>query len=300
MKALLTALAALALPALAAEPPTYADVAPIFAARCIVCHSGANAPRGLVLDGYDAIMRGGQRGPAVVPGAARSSTLVGRIRGEIQPRMPLTGPPWLSDAEIALIAAWIDGGARRGEAPPTPAAAPQRPAAPGPGEPVTWAHVAPIFAQRCVKCHTDNGLMGPPPEGLRLNAYEQVLMAGERARVIPGVAGASELVRRIKGLSQPRMPFDGPPWLSDDEIALIERWVSDGARNSEGKAAPVPAGARVRFEGTLTGEWEVDGTPVVVDSGTRIDKRPRTGDRVELRGIVLSNGSVRVERLRRR
>lgn len=34
-----------------------------------------------------------------------------RIRGSARPRMPLDGPPYLSEAEVALISRWIDAGA---------------------------------------------------------------------------------------------------------------------------------------------------------------------------------------------
>jgi len=71
---------------------------------------------------------------------------------------------------------------------------------PAPGEPVTYQHVAPIFATRCAKCHTNNGQMGPAPEGYRLSSYVSTLSANDRARVVPGNAAASELVRRIRGL----------------------------------------------------------------------------------------------------
>ncbi|HEX6829488.1 MAG TPA: DUF5666 domain-containing protein, partial [Burkholderiales bacterium] len=171
---------------------------------------------------------------------------------------------------------------------------------PKPGEAVTWAHVGPILLQRCARCHSDNGILGAPPEGYRLASYENALSAADRVRIVPGNPGASELVRRIRGLSRPRMPFDGPPWLSEENIRLVEDWVRDGARGADGRPAPVPAGARVRFGGTLTGQWSVDGTPVVVGSDTRIDKEPKVGDRVEVRGVVQADGSVRVTRLRRR
>jgi mono/diheme cytochrome c family protein len=45
-------------------------------------------------------------------------------------------------------------------------------AMPAPGEAVTYRYVAPVFLKRCVKCHTNNGQMGPPPEGLRLASRE--------------------------------------------------------------------------------------------------------------------------------
>ncbi len=275
----------------------YAAVARILAERCVMCHSGASAPLELRLDSLDGVRAGSRNGPVARPGDADGSELVRRIRGTSQPRMPMTGPPFLSEADITTISDWIAAGMPAGEAGPEITSPP---AMPTPGERVTYAHVAPIFARRCAKCHTDNGLMGAPPEGYRLTSHEATLSAADRVRVVPGQPLASELLRRIRGLSRPRMPFDGPPWLTEAEIALIGAWIADGARNAAGQAAPLPVGARLRLEGELTGQWSLDGLPLQVGSSTRIDKRPRPGDRVEVRGRVAADGGIDVSRLRRR
>jgi len=281
---------------LAAEP-TFADIAPILRARCVICHAGDNAPLGLKLDNAANLLRGSTRGPVVKAGNPQGSELVLRLRGTKLPRMPLTGPPFLDEKEIVLVERWIAAGAPTGTA---AAVASPPPAKPGPGERVTYAHVAPILLSRCVKCHTDNGLMGPAPEGYRLRTLAETLAVGERVRVVPGNPLASELVRRLRGLSTPRMPFDGPPYLAEADINLIERWIADGARDAEGRAASVPAGAAVRYRGRLTGEREIDGLPFRVDAATRMDRAPRIGGGAELRGVVEPDGSIRATRLRRR
>ena len=286
--------------ALAAGPAVaagYDEVAPIFVARCVVCHSGEAAPLALRLDTLQGVLKGSQKGPVVKAGDTRGSELLRRVRGESQPRMPLVGGP-LSNDEIAKLERWVSDGLAPGTG--DAKAAPPPVQRPKPGEPVTWTHVAPILLQRCAKCHSDNGIRGAPPEGYRLQSYEFALSASDRVRIVPGNPGASEVVRRIRGMSRPRMPFDGPPYLSEDDTRLIEEWIRQGARSAEGRPAPIPAGARVRFEGTLTGQWSVDGTPIAVDGGTRIDKRPRVGDQVEVRGTLGADGSVRAARLRRR
>ena len=160
--------------------------------------------------------------------------------------------------------------------------------------------MAPIFLQRCVKCHSDGGIRGRAPEGLRLQSRELILRGGERSVVIPGVPAASELLRRIRGQSRPRMPLDGPPFLSDEEIRLISDWIAQGAPDAEGNRAPMPVGARVRLDGRLTGRWLLDGLPLVVGPGTRIRKGAGPGDYVEVRGVVSPDGSIRATRIRRR
>ncbi len=283
--------------AAAAAVPTYADVAPLLQKHCVVCHSGEAAPLGLRLDSYENLQRGSANGPVVRSGDPAASELLRRIRGTSQPRMPLTGPPFLDDASVALIEAWIAGGmvpAAEGTA------AVQAKPRPRPGEPVTYADVAPIFLQRCVKCHSDGGIQGRPPEGLRLKSRELILRGGERSVVMPGVPAASELVRRIRGQSRPRMPFDGPPFLSDEQIRLISDWIAQGAPDAGGNRAPIPAGAPVRLEGRLTGRWSLDGLPLEVGPGTRIRKGAGPGDYVEVRGVVLPDGHIRATRIRRR
>jgi len=273
--------------------PSYADVATILGERCIVCHQGEAAPLGLRLDSYAGAMKGSQKGPVIKPGDARGSELAKRVRGESLPRMPLTGPPWLSGEQIALIERWIAAGAAEG-AKPAGSASPKEKR---PGDPVTYADVAPILIGRCAKCHTENGLRGPAPEGYLLNSYAATVSTADRARVVADHPDASELVRRIRGQAQPRMPFDGPPYLSGAEIALIERWIAQGARDEQGKSTPLPAGARVRLHGRLDANGALDG--LKFDSrGARL--RAATGAYVELRGTIQSDGSVRAERVRGR
>ena len=266
MKFGLAAALALAVAGNAAAGASFSDVSAILNAHCIVCHQGEAAPLGLRLDSHAALMRGSSRGPVERPGKPGESELLRRVRGQSQPRMPLTGPPWLSDGQIATLEQWVAAGAPAGEPLPIPAKKKR-----GPDDPLTYAEIAPILVGRCAKCHSANGLMGRPPEGYRLDSLQVTLDASERARVVPGNPGSSELVRRIRGVSRPRMPFDGPPWLVVEDMRLIEQWIAQGARDAEGRAAPVPAGARVRFRGAD-----------------------------EVRGVLAPDGSVRVERVRRR
>jgi mono/diheme cytochrome c family protein len=88
------------------------QVQPIFAAKCFSCHSQEKRSGGLSLYSYEDVLNGGRNGGTVRPGKSADSLVMLRVTGETEPRMPLVGGP-LSDAEIALIRAWIDQGARR-------------------------------------------------------------------------------------------------------------------------------------------------------------------------------------------
>lgn len=281
------------------EDDTYSTVEPIFRDRCVMCHTGPTAPVGLKLDSLEAIMKGSNNGPVAIPGDPARSELVHRIKGTSLPRMPMTGPPFLSDDEILAIEAWIAAGMPEGET-VVESGAESEAARPRSDEPVTYADVAPILATRCAKCHTDGGLLGPPPEDFRLTSYEATISASDRARVVPGIPDASELVRRIRGQSRPRMPMDGPPYLDAEEIQLVESWIEQGARDSRGIAAAIPVSADVRLHGTLSGRTQLDGLNLVVGPNTRMDDTPVVGAYVQVRGTLDETGQIVVERIRRR
>jgi len=79
------------------------------------------------------ILAGGVSGPAVVPGASKDSLLFQRVSGTKPPLMPVGGKR-LDEAELGILRAWIDQGAKA-EEPPPPAKwvaplAPRRPSLP--------------------------------------------------------------------------------------------------------------------------------------------------------------------------
>ncbi len=84
--------------------------------------------------------------------------------------------------------------------------------------------VAPLLVQNCISCH------GPSqPKGkLSLVAAESTLAGGESgAAVKPGKPDESLLIQYISG-DKPEMPKDKPP-LGKEQVALISRWVAEGA-----------------------------------------------------------------------
>jgi hypothetical protein len=91
----------------------------------------------------------------------------------------------------------------------------------------------------CVACHSDAGGR-TPSGGMNLThdaAYTQLVNAAGRTkpgvlRVIPGDPANSYLIQKLEGaagIGGRRMPFNGPPYLSDGQILIIKRWIEIGA-----------------------------------------------------------------------
>src|ERR1700730_17157557 len=80
--------------------------------RCLQCHGEAIQMSKLDLRTREGILKGGEKGPAVVPGDSAGSLLYKRITGQQQPVMPMPPVPALSSTEIALVKNWIDQGAQ--------------------------------------------------------------------------------------------------------------------------------------------------------------------------------------------
>jgi hypothetical protein len=100
---------AFALPVVAAEPPKFErDVKPILVARCVKCHGGDLTRSGLDLRSAAAVKHGGDTGPAVVAGAPGKSLLLEQITNGA---MPPGKADKLTPDEVAIVKAWIEGGA---------------------------------------------------------------------------------------------------------------------------------------------------------------------------------------------
>jgi mono/diheme cytochrome c family protein len=85
------------------------SIRPVLAANCFECHGPRKHKAGLRLDSRDAMLTGGESGPAIVPGAPEKSLLVKAIHYKDEPRMPPKGR--LTAKDIAALTAWIKQGA---------------------------------------------------------------------------------------------------------------------------------------------------------------------------------------------
>jgi hypothetical protein len=83
-------------------------VRPLLIARCEKCHGKEKQRGGLRLDSRRAILKGGDSGPAAVPGNPDGSLLVLAVRHGEALKMPPQSK--LTAAEIATLAAWVKTG----------------------------------------------------------------------------------------------------------------------------------------------------------------------------------------------
>ena len=111
-----TRVAAAELPTASSAPVIFSrDIQPIFEASCIKCHARGRDKGGFRLDTRETILKGGDSGPAAIPGRSAESLLVELVAG-LDPDnvMPQKGTR-LTSEQVGLVRAWIDQGLPWGE-----------------------------------------------------------------------------------------------------------------------------------------------------------------------------------------
>jgi len=98
------------------EPVSYInEIADILGAKCVGCHSAALAESKLDMEEVAGMLKGGKRGPAIVPGKSDESLLFQLASHQAAPAMPpenKKGNELLTSEELGLIKLWIDSGAK--------------------------------------------------------------------------------------------------------------------------------------------------------------------------------------------
>ncbi len=77
--------------------------------HCLACHSKAAVMSGLDLSTRESALKGGQHGPAIIPGRAADSRLYQAVRRTTPLAMPPTKA--LAEADIEVLRQWIESGA---------------------------------------------------------------------------------------------------------------------------------------------------------------------------------------------
>lgn len=195
---------------LAASDSFEANVKPIFATKCIACHSEKVMLGKLDLHSAEAALKGGASGAAVIPGQAAKSLLIDKV---VTRQMP-PGPVKLTDAEIDRIRAWIDRGLEKTSVPMVA---------------VTEHEVRGILQARCVLCHG----AGRKEGGLDLRTLESRLKGGKSGpALIAGKPDESPMLKRILNGQMPpakqakELAVELP---TDAETEKLRIWIAAGA-----------------------------------------------------------------------
>ena len=101
------------LPEAVARPVDFSrEIKPILESHCVKCHGRGNAKGGFSMANRAGLIKGGDSGPAIIPGQSAKSLLVELVSG-LDPEnvMPLKGSR-VKPEEVGLLRGWIDQGAR--------------------------------------------------------------------------------------------------------------------------------------------------------------------------------------------
>jgi uncharacterized membrane protein len=136
----------------------------------------------------------------------------------VEKSMPKNGR--LTGNQAALLTAWIKVGAPEGSTPGQPIE---------PLEPKYSSIRKNIFETRCLSCHAAGG----SARGVPLIPYQDLLNS-PRELVLPGNPDESGLMISLTRQDSKRMPPPNAAALLDAEIAVIRKWITEGAKQDGG------------------------------------------------------------------
>ncbi|MCO8120775.1 hypothetical protein NHH03_03425 [Stieleria sp. TO1_6] len=224
-------------------------VAPILNSKCGRCHVTASRG-GFSSASYAALMKGPPEGVVLFAGDVIGSRLIETIETGDMPR----GGGKVSADELQTLKDWINQGAKFDGTDPNqsiaigapPTAAPDMQAKPPVitqatgNETVSFAlDIAPLLIENCNGCHIDAMQVRG---GLRMDTFGQLMRGGDSGAIItPGRGEASLLVKKLRGTATDgdQMPAGGRPALPDDAIALISKWIDEGATIDANERQPI-------------------------------------------------------------
>ncbi len=202
------------------------EVKPLLTEHCTKCHGASQQKGDLRLDTAAAAHKGGENGAGFKPGQSATSLFIQAVKGthDTISQMPYKKPP-LSDAQIALLARWIDEGASA-PADEKPESAkhwafvpPVRPAVPGESESVNSKSV--ISGPNATGRRTDSLITRNP-----IDAFIRSRLAKDKIAPAPE-ADRPTLLRRVSldltGL--PPTPAEVEAFAKDARADAYERAV---------------------------------------------------------------------------
>jgi WD40 repeat protein len=117
-------------------------------------------------------------------------------------------------------------------------------------------HVLPILRKHCLNCHNAD----KPTSDLDVSTYQALMNGGASgAAVKPGNVGQSTLYGVTSHDLEPKMPPKGPK-VSDAELAVLKKWIENGAPETAVGAAKV-AGRKVEIDPVAITKGKPAGPP---------------------------------------
>ena len=200
---------------------TQHDVLPILLLRCTVCHGLRRQEGGLDLHTRAGMLKGGNSGPALIPGNAAASLMVRKIdAGEMPPKKGLldAGVKPVTPGELEKISAWINAGAPEGNVKPDVATTEPDPLV-SDKDRQFWAFRPPRASKAPKVSHT--GRVRNPIDAFLLQKLE------EKGLALSPEADRLTLIRRasfdLTGL--PPEPSEVQAFLADPDPAAYEKLI---------------------------------------------------------------------------
>jgi len=210
-----------------------AKVRPLLVERCHKCHAGGMTKGGLRLDSREALLKGGESGPAAVAGKPDESLLLQAVRYQNGLEMPPDGK--LNEAQVASLSEWIKAGVvwPRGATTTEPVPESSSVAATQPDDGENFA-APPVFTAEEKAFWAYQPVRNPAPPAVGNEAWVKtpvdsfILHELEQRQVQPAApAPKLALLRRVTfdltGL--PPGPADVTSFLNDDSPQAFERVV---------------------------------------------------------------------------
>lgn len=188
------------------------DVLPILVSNCAKsgCHDVQSHKEGVILTDFSRVLATGSV-RAFDSSKSKMYKSITTTSGEN--RMPPSPAQRLTASEIALIAKWIQQGAKDLTCDDAVATCDT--------VGVSYAsYIAPVMTKYCVGCHSAPGTA--PSGNLSLNSYNAVRAVALNGKLVGAISWTAGYQQMPQGLSK----------LTDCRINKIKAWVNDGAPNN--------------------------------------------------------------------
>lgn len=232
------------LPAFSADSaPDYStQVAPLLTKYCGGCHKTDEPEGKFSVSTWKELQKGGEHGPAFLAGDSGSSRMLRMITGAAEPKMPPEDEKQPTAAEIALLKAWIDEGAK----------------GPSGSEPDRPRLVVPTIASQVTQQPVTALATSPDGKWLAVAGFQTVYLLSKGGAASPGpTVGEWKTARTLTGLPGKVQSLH----FSKDSKQLI---AASGVTGLAGKASlwDVLEGKLVReFEGHRDAVYDAELSP---------------------------------------